>query len=100
MWNPPAVLRQRWIAEDFQLEHVAMDALREGRLDRAGLGLHEGRVDMRAFDTPPARAAGVLPRNRGAILNVLKRPGGKGRITLHKTTFKSVDVPHARPPSV
>src|SRR5256885_1433596 len=68
MWNPPADLRQRWIAEDFQLEHVAMDAFRGGRLDRSGLGLYEGRVDMRAFDTPPSRAAGVLPGNRGGLL--------------------------------
>ena len=100
MWNPPADLRQRWIAEDFQLEHVAMDAFRGGRLDRSGLGLYEGRVDMRAFDTPPSRAAGVLPGNRGGILDFLKRAGGKGWITLQNTRLESVDFTHARLPGL
>jgi uncharacterized protein YjbI with pentapeptide repeats len=101
MWKPPADLRERWIADDFQLEHVAMDALREGRLGRAGLGRYEGRVDMRAFDTPPERGqSGVLPGNRGGILNFLKGTGRNGWITLKDARLESVDFTHARLPGL
>lgn len=101
MWNPPADLRKRWVADDFQLEHVAMHALREATLDRANLGLHEGRVDMRAFDTPPERGRSVvLPRNRGGILNFLKGTGRNGWITLQNTRLESIDFTHARLPGL
>lgn len=53
MWKPPEDLRERWKADDFRLEIVVIRALAEGRIHRAGLPTHEGRVDMRAFDTPP-----------------------------------------------
>ena len=89
------------MADDFQLEHVAMDALRGGRLDRVGLGEHEGRVDMRAFDTPPVRArSGALTPNRGGILNFLKRTGRNGWVTLQNSRLESVDFTHARLPGL
>jgi uncharacterized protein YjbI with pentapeptide repeats len=100
MWNPPPNLRNRWIAHDFQLEHVAMDAFREGRLDRASLGLHEGRVDMRAFDTPPARPPGVRSTKRGGIINFLKRSGRSRWITLQNARLESIDFTHARLPGL
>jgi uncharacterized protein YjbI with pentapeptide repeats len=99
MWNPPAELRKRWIADDFQLEHVAMDALRGGRIDGAGLGLHEGRVDMRAFDTPPARGTEARSSRRGGLLNLF-RLGGNGWITLQNARLESVDFTHARLPGL
>ena len=101
MWNPPADLRQRWVDEEFRLEHVAMDALREGRLDRAGLGQHEGRIDMRAFDTPPSHAESRAARDgRKGILDILKRTGRDGWITLRNGRLESVDFTHARLPGL
>jgi uncharacterized protein YjbI with pentapeptide repeats len=100
MWNPPADLRKRWIADDFQLEYVAMDALRGGSLDRAGLGLHDGRVDMRAFDTPPGRGAETRSTGRGGLLNFFKLGGGNGWITLQNARLESIDFTHARLPGL
>jgi uncharacterized protein YjbI with pentapeptide repeats len=54
MWKPPENLRARWKADDFRLEFLVFQALAEGRIHKVGLPSHEGRVDMRAFDTPPA----------------------------------------------
>jgi uncharacterized protein YjbI with pentapeptide repeats len=94
MWKPPDSLRQRWVEDEFRLEFIGMSALGAGKPAAAGLPIHNGRIDFRAFDTPPGG-----PSTSGGLGDRVKRAFGalpRDWSSLKSIRLDKVDFTHAR----